>query len=96
VVRIANIDVSNLIGETSAADILKAMTIAVHKPPGMNGARWAFYMNNTVLTMLDIQAQNKTNVYLTVGNEEGQAKISFRGTPIRRVDQILNTEARVI
>lgn len=96
VVRIANIDVSNLTGETSAADILKAMTIAVHKPPGMNGARWAFYMNNTVLTMLDIQAQNKTNVYLNVGNEEGQAKISFRGVPIRRVDQILNTEARVV
>jgi major capsid protein gp7 len=96
VVRIANIDVSNLTGETSATDILKAMTIAVHKPPTLNGARWAMYMNNTVLTMLDIQAQNKTNVYLTVGNEEGNYKTSFRGIPLRRVDQMLNTEARVV
>lgn len=96
VVRIANIDVSNLTGETSATDILKAMTIAVHKPPSLNGARWAMYMNNTVLTMLDIQAQNKTNVYLTVGNEEGNYKTAFRGIPLRRVDQMLNTEARVV
>jgi hypothetical protein len=96
VVRIANIDVSNLTGETSATDILKAMTIAVHKPPSLNGARWAFYMNNTVLTMLDIQAQNKTNVYLTVGEEEGRVKTSFRSIPLRRVDQLLLTEARVV
>jgi hypothetical protein len=96
VVRIANIDVSNLTGETSAADILKLMTVAVHKPPSLNGARWAMYMNNTVLTMLDIQAQNKTNVYLTVGEEEGRPKLSFRGIPLRRVDQILNTETRVV
>jgi hypothetical protein len=72
------------------------MTIAVHKPPSLNGARWAFYMNNTVLTMLDIQAQNKTNVYLTVGEEEGRVKTSFRSIPLRRVDQLLLTEARVV
>jgi hypothetical protein len=78
----------------AAADILKLMTKAVHKPPqGMARAR-AFYCNNTVLTMLDIQAQNKANVYLTVGEEEGQAKVSFRGIPIRRVDQLTLTEAR--
>lgn len=95
VVRIANIDVSNLVGESSAADILKLMTKAVHKIPAMGMGRPVFYANSTVLTMLDIQAQSKTNVWLTVGEEEGRPKVSFRGIPIRRVDQILNTEATV-
>lgn len=94
-VRIANIDTSNLIAESSAADILKLMTMAVHKIPNSNGVRLAFYTNRTVLTMLDIQAQNKANVLLTLGKEEGEAKVSFRGIPIRRVDQLLLTEAQV-
>jgi hypothetical protein len=96
VVRAANIDKSNLVDETSAADILKLMTAMVHKLPSMAGGRLAFYTNRTVLTMLDIQAQAKANVYLTAGEEEGRAKISFRRIPIRKVDQILNTEARVV
>lgn len=91
-VRIANIDVSNLTGESSAADILKLMTIAMHKLPSMAGIRPAFYCNRTVMTMLDIQAQNKNNVYLQPGKEEGMPKVSFRNVPIRMCDQILNTE----
>lgn len=94
-VRVANIDVSNLVGETSAADILKLMTIATHKVPKEITGRSAWYVNRTVYAMLDIQAQNKANVYLTIGEEEGRPKISFRGTPIRTMDQILDTEARV-
>lgn len=95
VVRIPNIDVSNLVAESSAADILKLMTKAVHKLPRSGSGNKAFYVNRTVMTMLDIQAQSKTNVYLTVGNEEGQPKVSFRGIPIRISDAILNTEAAV-
>lgn len=94
-VRIANVDVSNLVDESSAADILKLMTKAVHKIPAMGLGKPAFYTNSTVLTMLDIQAQNKANIYLTVGEEEGRAKVSFRGIPIRRVDQLTLAEARV-
>jgi hypothetical protein len=95
-VRIGNIDVSNLVGETSAADILKLMTKAVHKvPPELTGKQ-AFYMNGDVLTMLDIQAQNKANVYLTIGEEEGRPKVSFRGIPLRRCDRILSTEATIV
>ncbi len=94
-VRIANIDKSNLVDESSAADLLKTMTIAVHKIPALGAVRPAFYCNRTIFTMLDIQAQNKHNVYLTVGEEEGRKKVSFRGIPIRMCDQITNAEARV-
>lgn len=92
VVRIPNIDKSNLVDESGAADILKLMTKAIHKVPSLQAARFAFYCNRTVMTMLDIQAQQKSNVYLNVGEEEGRAKVSFRRIPIRMVDQILNTE----
>jgi hypothetical protein len=94
-VRICNIDVSDLVAESSAADILKLMTVAVHKIPQMSAVRPAFYCNRTVLTMLDIQAQNKSNVYLNVGEEEGRPKISFRGIPIRKCDLIRVNEATV-
>lgn len=96
VVRICNIDVSNLVGETSAADILKLMTVAYHKIRSLQGGRPAFYVNRTILTMLDIQAQNKANVYLTAGNEESQAKLMFRRIPIRTVDALKNNEDRVV
>lgn len=96
VVRICNIDVSNLVGETSAADILKLMTVAYHKVRSLSAGRPAFYANRTILTMLDIQAQNKANVYLTIGREESEAKLSFRRIPIRTVDAIVNDEDRVV
>lgn len=94
-VRIANIDISNLIAESSAADILKLMTIAVHKIPNLSAVRPAFYCNRAVMTMLDIQAQNKQNVQLTMGNEESRPKVSFRGIPIRLCDLIRVNEATV-
>lgn len=94
-VRIANIDASNLIASSSAADILQLMAMAVDKIPNFSAGRAAFYVNRTVKTMLRIQTMNKSNVYLTVGNEEGKPKLSFDGIPIRIVDQLLSTESKV-
>lgn len=98
-VRIANIDVAALIANgPSPPDVLLYMTRAVHKIPKAlrGGGKMAFYCNATVFTMLDIQAQRQSNVYLTVGQEEGQSKVAFRGIPIRQCDQILDTEDRVV
>jgi len=96
-VRIANIDKSALIADPSGTTVklLEYMIDATHrqyKPASVNSA---FYCNRVVAKMLDIQAQNKTNVYLTVGMEEGKRKVSFRGIPIRTVDALLDTEARI-
>lgn len=95
VVRIANIDASNLIAETTPADILKSLAIGIEKIKMVDGGRIAIYTNRTVKTMLRIQAMNKSNVYLMVGEEEGKPKLTFDGYPIRKLDQLLNTEARV-
>lgn len=94
-VRIANIDVSNLVAETSAADILELMAVAVDKIPKTEGVKLSFYANRVVRTMLRIQAMNRPNVYLTVGQEEGRPKTDFDGIPIKIVDQLLRTESTV-
>lgn len=94
-VRGANIDVSNLIAESSAADLLEMMAIMVDKVPAAGGVSWSFYCNRTVKTMLRIQCMNRPNVYLTVGQEEGRPKLSFDGIPIKLHDQLLSTEATV-
>jgi hypothetical protein len=95
IVRVANIDVSNLIAETTPADILKMLAIGIDKIKKVDGGRIVIYGNRTIKTMLRIQAMSKANVYLTVGSEEGRPKLSFDGYPIRLLDKLLNTEARV-
>jgi hypothetical protein len=95
VVRAANIDVSNLVAESSAADILKLMAIMVDKIPSFDGGRAAFYVPRVISTMLRIQLMSKNNVYLTVGGEEGKKKTHFDGIPINRVDKMRITEDRV-
>lgn len=101
VVRIANIDVSNLVGESSAADLIKLMSRALDKIPNLAFGRPVFYMNRTVYSMLRIQALNKSQNVLGVEkglNQFGTAAswLSFEGVPLRKVDALLNTEARVV
>lgn len=95
-VRIANIDVSNLVAESSAADIIKLMIKAMHKVPQRITGRPVFYTTGTVLGMLDIQARDAVaNSGLTYETVDGRPYTSFRGIPIFRVDQLLEDETRV-
>lgn len=101
VVRICNIDVSNLVGESSAADLIKLMSRALDRIPNLGFGRPVFYMNRTVYSMLRIQALAKSQNVLAVEkglNQFGTAAswLSFEGVPLRKVDALLNTEARVV
>ena len=60
------------------------------------GGQVVFYANRTIRTWLDIQAVNKTNVLLQFDLWHGKPVTTFRGLPIRTVDQLLTTEARVV
>ena len=93
-VRICNIDVSDLAGG-SPANLINAMIRATHRMPTMGKGRPAWYVSRTVATWLDIQATNKTNVLLTQSEFDGKVVTKFRGIPIRMVDAMLGTEARV-
>lgn len=104
-VRICNIDVSNLVAESSAANLIKLMIKAVHRIPAMGMGRPAFYMNRTAAEMLDIQRLN-TMAGLGSGTTTNGGSIqyadidgkwvpTFRGIPIRICDALLETESAV-
>lgn len=96
IVRIANIDVSNLTAQSGAAAILELLAVAVDKlPSDGSGGRTVIYTNRTVSSMLRIQTMKQANVHLGVGGEEGRRKTTFDNIPIVKLDQLLNTETRV-
>jgi hypothetical protein len=97
-VRVANLDVSLIRGDdASSPHLVKNLIKAVHKIPALGMGRAAIYMNRTVFQYLDIQRLNNVSAGggLTYENVDGKILPTFRGIPIRRVDQILNTEAAV-
>jgi hypothetical protein len=106
VVRICNIDVSDLIGQTgtqaaaASTNIIKLMARALYRIPNMAMGRAAFYMNRTVHSGMSLAALDKSQYVLKINEgltQFGQpySWLSFLGVPLRRVDALLNTEAAV-
>lgn len=100
VVRICNINTANLVANTAAADLIALMSRALDRIPNWGMGKCAFYMNRTVYSILRLQALQKSNYALNVEQALNQfgtpsSWLNFEGVPLRRVDQLLNTEARV-
>lgn len=106
VVRICNIDVSDLMTQTTtqaasaSTAIIKLMSRALYRIPNMAMGRAAFYMNRTVHSGLAIAALDKSQYVLKVNEGLSQfgspySWLSFQGVPLRKVDAILNTESLV-
>lgn len=97
-VRICNIDVSDLLADTTGASvkIIEAMIRAVHRIPNLKMGRSAFYMNRTILECLDIQAMNKSNVQLKIQEYDGEFITSLRGVPFRTVDALLSAAGKFV
>jgi hypothetical protein len=101
-VRIANVDVSDLIAQTgtqastAATDILKLMSRAIDRIPSAAGVKLAFYMNRTVFSILKLKALDKSNAALSIedallqfGDFTVKSKqVNFLGIPIRKCDAI--------
>jgi len=107
VVRIANINVTDLTGQsgtqaaTAATQIINLMSRALDRPPALAMGRAAFYANRTVYSMLRVAALNKSNAALSIEKALTQfgtpySLTNFLGVPLRKVDQLLNTETRVV
>lgn len=96
-VRICNIDISNLVAKSSAADLTELMIKATHRIPALGMGRPVFYMNRTVFQMLDIQRRDDVQAggSLTYEVVDGIRRPTFRGIPIALCDQLLETEATV-
>ena len=106
VVRICNIDLSDLAAGTSTqaptagTALIKLMTKALYKIPNLSMGRAAFYMNRTVHSGLSIAALDKSQNVLEIQKGlsqfgTAQSYLSFLGVPLRRVDALLTTEAAV-
>lgn len=111
VVRVANIDITQLTG-VSAANLINLLVRGLYKLPTApssatsiqtsdtpevraNMGRVVFYANRVVRTYLDLQAMNKTNVLLRLEEFDGKVVTTFRGIPVRTSDALLNNEVQV-
>ncbi len=98
VVRIANIDVSELNKDptVSGADLIDLMTQALELVPQLSMGRAAFYANRTVASVLRRQTVTKV-AGATLAMEEvgGRRVTTFDGVPLYRCEAILNSEAAV-
>jgi hypothetical protein len=96
-VRIANINVPNLVsaGVSTTIDLVAAMSRSLDRPPSLKGCRPVFYMNRTIYSFLRLQGLSRSNQAVTIQPALNQFELGFEGVPIRRVDQLLNTEAQI-
>lgn len=95
---VRNIDVSALTNDASAgADLIDLMIDAYYAldNPGMADRQTIIYCSRRIAKFLHKQAMNKTNVELTLDEFAGKKVPMFLGSPIRRMDAILETEAQV-
>ena len=97
IVRIANIDISELNADISSnsADLFDLMAQALERIYSLQGVRPVFYCNRTIRSMLRRQAMNQTNVRYGMEQVGGRMVSYVDEVPVRRVDQLLNTEATV-
>lgn len=95
VVRIANLNIATLTSTTTTPDIINAMSRSLDRLPSLKGCSPCFYMNRTVYSFLRLQGLAKSNAAVTVQPALNQFELGFEGVPIRRVDQLLNTETAI-
>lgn len=97
IVRIANIDVSDLTkNAATGADLIDLITQGFELVPGLGMGRPVLYCNRTVKSFLRRQIANKVaNATLTMEQVAGKHVMMFDGVPVRRCDSILNTEPLV-
>lgn len=99
VVRLANIDKSNLTKDASgsSADLCDLMQTCLEQVYDLAGGNAAFYMSRRTRSYVRKQATNATkNSTLTIENVGGKRIMFFQEVPMRRVDALAADETRVI
>lgn len=97
IVRVANVDVSDLTNTAaSGANLISLMTSAVEQLNDRGVVNPVFYVPRKLRGILRQQIVNKSNVWLSMDEVAGRKVVSFDGIPVRRVDKLLLTEARIV
>jgi len=97
--RVANIDVTTLTSDAATgAKLIENMIKAYYllDNPMQGEGKTVIYANRTIQTFLHLQAMNSKNVNLTLGEYAGRKIPELLGIPIKRCDELLNTESRVV
>jgi len=96
VVRIANIDVSDLNTLANTKNLVTWMIQASERVPSFGKGRAAWYVNRTVREKLRLGITEKIASNLSWENVSGKRVMTFDDIPVRRTDALLNTEAQVV
>ena len=96
-VRIPNIDVSDLTyNGATGAKLIDLMVQAIHRNEDVAAGKTAFYCNRTILSFLDRQTLNQSNMNVTYKEgPHGERVTMFRGIPVRRCDALVENESLV-
>lgn len=95
-VRLCNIDVTTLTkNAATGADLIDFFVQALERIDNLGAGKAAFYCNRTVRSWMRRQLMNKSNVWLNRETIAGKPVLTFGDIPVRRIDALLNTEARV-
>lgn len=96
VVRIPNIEISDLISSGQTGDnLIDLMGQACEKLQSRSGCRPVFYMNRTLKAWLRRQIHTKSNVNLTVDTASGKPIMSFDEIPVKVSDSLTVAETIV-
>jgi hypothetical protein len=96
VVRICNIPVADLTkakGDDGFIDLHRLTIMAKNKIPAHKRPRMKWYVNEEVMTALELQASDAGNVQLRYGELFSSKNVPFlHGAPVRQCDALLTTE----
>jgi len=95
VVRVPNIDVSDLDTDANTKKLINWMIQASERIPSFAAGRAAWYVNRTIREKLRIGILEKIASNLTWETVSGRRVMMFDEIPVRRCDALLNTEAQV-
>lgn len=106
-VRVANVDIPALEAQTgsqapaAATAIIKLMSRSIDRLPSLSNVTLSFYTNRTVISLLRVAALDKSQNAVMIEkslNQFGQTIFTtrFNGIPVRIVDALTETEARVV
>ena len=91
IVRIANVELGQMDNPDAQKALYQAMIKAKYTVP-QTGRSGIFYASPAIHAMLDIAAVEKSNAALGYRNVFGKEVLTFRGTPIKPCNAILETE----
>ncbi len=95
VVRIANIDVSDLDTIANTKKLIEWMIKASERIPSFGIGRPVFYVNRNIREKLRLGILEKISSQLNWDSVSGKRVLTFDDIPVRRLDRLIDTEAEI-